>query len=58
MLLALKLSAPEVIRTRQEPAVRILRAVESVLGAAQVRTRDLGGDATTTAVTEAILAAL
>jgi isocitrate dehydrogenase (NAD+) len=40
------------------PAARILRAVETVLGAAQVRTRDLGGDATTTAVTDAILAAL
>jgi isocitrate dehydrogenase (NAD+) len=39
-------------------AARILRAVETVLGAAQVRTRDLGGNATTTAVTDAIIAAL
>jgi len=39
-------------------AVRILRAIETVLGAANVRTRDLGGQATTTAVTDAIVAAL
>jgi isocitrate dehydrogenase (NAD+) len=43
---------------QKEPAARVLHAVESVLVAGQVRTRDLGGDATTTAVTDAILAAL
>jgi isocitrate dehydrogenase (NAD+) len=43
----------------QKPAAaHILHAVEAVLGAAQVRTRDLGGQATTTAMTDAILAAL
>jgi isocitrate/isopropylmalate dehydrogenase len=43
---------------KKDAAARILRAVETVLGAGQVRTRDLGGDATTTAVTDAIIAAL
>jgi len=39
-------------------ATRILRAVEKVLTAGTVRTRDLGGEATTTAMTDAIIAAL
>jgi isocitrate dehydrogenase (NAD+) len=42
----------------KEPAARILRAVESVLSAGQVRPRDLGGTATTTTMTDAIIAAL
>jgi isocitrate dehydrogenase (NAD+) len=42
----------------QEAATRILRAVETVLTAGRVRTHDLGGDATTTALTDAIIAAL
>jgi len=41
-----------------EPAGRILTAVEKVLTQGQVRTPDLGGNATTTEVMEAILAAL
>jgi isocitrate dehydrogenase (NAD+) len=43
---------------QKEPAARILRAVEAVLGAGQVRPRDLGGSATTTEMTDAIIAAL
>lgn len=39
-------------------ATRILRAMEAVLSEGRVRTRDLGGDATTTAVTDALLRAL
>jgi isocitrate dehydrogenase (NAD+) len=39
-------------------ARRILTAVETVLSRGDVRTPDLGGDATTTAVTDAIIAAL
>ncbi len=42
---------------QKETAARILRAVEAVLTAG-VRTRDLGGTATTSAMTDAILAAL
>jgi isocitrate dehydrogenase (NAD+) len=41
-----------------EAAARILRAVETVLSAGEVRPRDLGGSATTTAMTDAIIAAL
>jgi isocitrate dehydrogenase (NAD+) len=41
-----------------EPARRILAAVENVLTAGRVRTKDLGGDATTTQMADAILAAL
>jgi isocitrate dehydrogenase (NAD+) len=37
-------------------AVRIKRAVEAVLTEGKIRTRDLGGSATTTAFTEAIIA--
>jgi isocitrate dehydrogenase (NAD+) len=40
------------------PARRILGAVETVLSAGQVRTSDLGGRATTTELTAAIVAAL
>ena len=43
---------------QKDVAARVLRAVEAVLTAGQLRTRDLGGDATTTAVTAAIIAAL
>jgi isocitrate dehydrogenase (NAD+) len=39
-------------------AARILRAMETVLADRQVRTADLGGTATTTAMTDAIVAAL
>ena len=39
-------------------AARIRLAMESVLSDAKVRTRDLGGDATTTAMTDALLQAL
>jgi len=41
-----------------EPARRILAAVETALSAGQARTPDLGGNATTTEVTQAIIAAL
>jgi isocitrate dehydrogenase (NAD+) len=41
-----------------EPAARILTAVEKVLTQGQVRTPDLGGNSTTTQMTEAILAVL
>jgi isocitrate dehydrogenase (NAD+) len=41
-----------------QPARRILAAVETVLSAGNVRTPDLGGNATTTEMTEAIVAAL
>jgi isocitrate dehydrogenase (NAD+) len=41
-----------------EAAGRILRAVETVLSAGAVRPRDLGGSATTSAMTDAIIAAL
>jgi tartrate dehydrogenase/decarboxylase/D-malate dehydrogenase len=40
-----------------EAAMRLMAAVESVTGAGP-RTRDLGGDATTLAVTEAVIAAI
>jgi isocitrate dehydrogenase (NAD+) len=43
---------------QQAHADRIFRAVESVLTAGKVRTRDLGGSATTAEMTEAIVAAL
>jgi isocitrate dehydrogenase (NAD+) len=43
---------------QKDAAQRILAAVEKVLSAGQVRTADLGGDATTTAVADAIIAAL
>lgn len=39
-------------------AARILAAVEKVLSAGAVRTADLGGNATTTAMTDALIAAL
>jgi isocitrate dehydrogenase (NAD+) len=42
----------------EEAARRILRAVEKVLTQGQVRTHDLGGDATTTRMAEAIVKAL
>ena len=42
----------------REAAGRILRAVETVLSAGQVRPRDLGGSATTSEMTDAIIAAL
>jgi isocitrate dehydrogenase (NAD+) len=42
----------------QEPARRILQAVEKVLLDGQVRTADLGGKSTTTEMTQAIIAAL
>jgi isocitrate dehydrogenase (NAD+) len=41
-----------------EPGRRILTAVETVLTAGRVRTPDLGGDATTSQMTDAILAVL
>jgi isocitrate dehydrogenase (NAD+) len=43
---------------QKERAQRILAAVETVLTAGQLRMRDLGGDATTTHVAEAVIAAL
>jgi isocitrate dehydrogenase (NAD+) len=43
---------------KTEPANRILNAMEDVLSAGKVRTPDLGGNSTTTDMTEAILAAL
>jgi isocitrate dehydrogenase (NAD+) len=43
---------------QKEPAARILHAVETVLDASQVRTGDLGGMATTTAMADAIIHAL
>ena len=43
---------------QKEPAAHIRRAIETVLTAGQVRTPDLGGHATTTAMTDAIIAAL
>ena len=43
---------------QKETAARILRAVETVLTAGTLRTRDLGGNTTTTAMTDAIVAAL
>jgi isocitrate dehydrogenase (NAD+) len=39
-------------------AARILKAMETVLSAAQIRTADLGGNATTTAMTDALIRAL
>jgi isocitrate dehydrogenase (NAD+) len=39
-------------------AERIFAAIVKVLGAGVVRTRDLGGDATTTAMTRALIEAL
>ena len=41
---------------QKEPAAHIRRAVETVLCAGQVRTRDLGGQATTTQVGDAVAA--
>jgi isocitrate dehydrogenase (NAD+) len=43
---------------QEELAQRILAATEKVLAAGQARTRDLGGNATTTAVADAIVAQL
>ena len=43
---------------QQLAAGRIQHAVEKVLGEGRVRSRDLGGDATTTAMADAIIAAL
>jgi isocitrate dehydrogenase (NAD+) len=43
---------------QKEPAARILGAVETVLSAGQVRTADLGGNATTTAMADAIIRAM
>jgi isocitrate dehydrogenase (NAD+) len=43
---------------QKDAAGRILRAVETVLSAGEVRPRDLGGTATTSAMTDAIIAAL
>jgi len=42
----------------EEAARRILRAVEKVLTEGQVRTHDLGGDASTARMAEAIVGAL
>ena len=42
----------------EETALRILRAVEKVLTAGEVRTHDLGGDAGTMRMAEAIVRAL
>ena len=39
----------------KDAAVRILRAMESVLSEGKIRTGDLGGNATTTAMTDAII---
>ena len=43
---------------QKEAAARILRSMESVLKAGEVRTGDLGGNATTTAMADAIVKAL
>ncbi len=43
---------------REEPARRIFAAVEAVLSQGQIRTPDLGGQATTWELSEAIIAAL
>ena len=43
---------------RADAGRRILQAVEKVLTEGRVRTRDLGGDATTTQVADAIIAGL
>ena len=43
---------------QKDAATRILRAMEKVLSDGKVRTRDLGGDATTTTMTDALVAAL
>jgi len=43
---------------QKDAAARILRAMEKVLGEGKVRTRDLGGDATTSALADAIVQAL
>jgi isocitrate dehydrogenase (NAD+) len=43
---------------QKDRAKRILTAVETVLGSGQLRLRDAGGDATTTEVADAIIAAL
>ncbi len=43
---------------QKDAAARILRAMESVLSEGKVRTSDLGGSATTTAMTDALLRAL
>jgi isocitrate dehydrogenase (NAD+) len=43
---------------QSQAASRIQRAMEKVLGEGKVRTRDLGGTATTAQVAEAIVAAL
>ena len=39
-------------------ATRVRQAVETVIGAGQCRTRDLGGNASTTELTQAIIKAL
>jgi len=41
-----------------DPARRILAAVETVLAEGRIRTADLGGDSTTSAMTQAIISAL
>jgi isocitrate dehydrogenase (NAD+) len=41
-----------------EPARRICNAIETVLTIGEIRTRDLGGDATTTQMADAVVAAL
>jgi isocitrate dehydrogenase (NAD+) len=58
--LPLLLPAMHLLRdTGQAPAAEhICRAVEGVLGEGRLRTPDMGGDSTTTAMTSAILAAL
>jgi isocitrate dehydrogenase (NAD+) len=43
---------------QKEAAARILRAMEKVLSEGKVRTKDLGGDATTSALADAIVQAL
>ena len=39
-------------------ATALISAIEQVTGSGQVRPRDLGGDATTAEVTEAVIAAI
>jgi isocitrate dehydrogenase (NAD+) len=58
--LPLLLPAIDLLETagQKDAAARILRAVETVLTAGKVRPRDLGGTASTTAMTDAIIAAL
>jgi isocitrate dehydrogenase (NAD+) len=58
--IALILSAALMLRhlAEFEQAARIEAAVQSVLSQGDVRTKDLGGDSTTTQMTDAIIAAL